>query len=53
LYFYKAVVNTGIDSYLRKHSSVHEKMTDQFCYKINIFVPSLNRIYGITQTAEV
>lgn len=36
LVFYKAVVNTGIDWYLRKHTNAHEKMTDQSCYEINM-----------------
>lgn len=53
MYFYKAVVNTGIDCYLRKHSSAHEKMTDQSCYGMNIFVSSLNRMRGIIQTVAV
>lgn len=53
LNFYKAVVNTGIDCCLRKHSSAHEKMTDQSCYEVNIFVSSLNKIHGIIQTVAV
>lgn len=51
MYFYKVVVNTGVDCYLRKHTSAHEKMTEhQSCYKMNIFVSSLNRMHSIIQT---
>lgn len=53
LYFYKAVVNSDIDCYFRKRTSAHEKMADQSCYKMNIFVSSLNRMHGIIQTVAV